>query len=231
MWLYLSTCDPSHIAKSTHTVKECCSVVWLEAFSPPHQFGQTLELSTPVEEIGFVVDTLTSSMAASRARGLALQALEKAWQTSEAGYFTRSLDCVAKYDPNLSSWKMYRPLHQEAAERWSEKLPRWAMIVDGALYPLLPLERYTVGKGGSYWPTPTASQAGKPIRHPSPTRVSKKHGYDLQDKIGETFPLFVGMRVNVLALQWIMGYQMNWTKLEPWAMQWFHSKRKKRSKS
>ena len=29
-----------------------------------------------------------------------------------------------------------------------EKLPKWGMIVDGVLYPLHPLERYTNAKGG-----------------------------------------------------------------------------------
>ena len=90
------------------------------------------------------------------ARISVLRGAEKAWKESEADYFSRSLDCVAKYDQSSSSWRMYRPLLQEVAPEWSEKLPRWGMIVDGALYPLQALEPCTDESAGSYWPTPKA---------------------------------------------------------------------------
>lgn len=84
--------------------------------------------------------------------------MEQAWQESVVDCFMRSLDCVARLSPDLSSWKTYLPLLQEEAPKWSGKLPRWGTIVDGALYPLQALEPCIDGKDGSYWLTPRATE-------------------------------------------------------------------------
>lgn len=177
------------------------------------------------------------------------------------GYFTRSLDCVATLSQDSSFWKTYQPLLPEEEQKWSEKLPKWGMIVDGVLFPLRPLERYIDARGGSCWPTPqaraqtdtpserrrkspcletmvklryatpTASQASKPIREPSPSRQKGEHGEDLQDSIGRLNPESIGKKLCPRWVSVLMGYPTTHTDLEPWAMQWFQFKLEKRSKS
>lgn len=105
---------------------------------------------------------LISSSAGSldHARISLLQDLEKAWKGSEASYFTRSCAFPKKSSPSSYSLKTSQPSQAEEDFASLKKLPRWGMIVDGVLYPLHPLERYTNVKGGSYLPTPGATEGG-----------------------------------------------------------------------
>jgi hypothetical protein len=142
-----------------------------------------------------------------------------------------------------------------------EKLPKWGMTVDGVLFPLLALERYIREKDGSYWPTPTtsdrynpcfkndhdlrkgnlrgvvhyatptASQANKPIREPSPSRKNKSHGEDLQDSIGRLNPESIGKRLSVEFVECLMGYPFKWSALNHLETQSCHVKLEKLFKS
>jgi len=220
-------CGLKFIASWMPTAKVCyCPECKMEILMK-HQYGMTLKPSQ--QEIQNSPKVLISSSAGSRnyARTSALQDLEKAWKESEADYFSRSFAWPKKSSPDSYSWKTFRQLPPLGDCELLKKLPLWGMIVDGVLFPLLPLERYTIAKGGFYWPTPTASQMGKPIRKPSPSRKNKKHGYDLQDRIGERHPELIGKKINAHFLEWMMGYQMNWTELKHWAMQWYLNKQKK----
>lgn len=218
--------DQSPIAKSTPTVKECSCLIWRDNSSQKLLSGMTSE---QCQEL-LSQKKLTSSMEAFLVRTLALQDLEKAWMESEADYFTRSFAWPKKQSPNFYSLKMSVPLQGEVELPLPESLPKWGMIVDGVLYPLKDLWRRKKEKDGFCWPTPTASQAGKPIREPSPSRKNKKHGYDLQDKIGEMDSESIGKKINNQFLEWIMGIPLKWTEPEPWAIQFVLSRLKKRSK-
>ncbi len=219
--------DPLHIAKSIPTAKvyfyHGCPV---ETCQKPQsqQIYVSLQAKTSLEIlISYTEDSL--------ARTSVLQEMEKVWQESEADCFSKCYVYIEKRDQGFAFWKTYRQSVLEEDFKLLKKLPRWGMTVDGALYQLIQSEQCTKEKDGFYWPTITASQAAKPIRQPSPTRKNKKHGYDLQDRIGEKHPELIGKKINVLFLEWMMGYPLNWTELKPWAMQWFLNKRKKRLKS
>ncbi len=255
--LCATTCEQSPTAKSSDTVRQFFCQECLQGTCAEHPSGMTLCHLMETNSM----DTLISYLVASHAKTSALQALEKAWQESEADYFSRSLGCVARLSPDLSFWRMYQPLLLEGDQKWSGKLPRWGMIVGGVLYQLRALERYTSARDGSCWPTPnardwkdtasqgnrkspnlgakvlsmmatpTASQANKPIRAPSPSRAKGEHGEDLQDSIGRLNPESIGKK---LCPQWVsvlMGYPITWTDCEPWAIRSCPSKSKKRFKS
>lgn len=250
-------CDQSPIAKSIPIVKESCCQRWYLENSQVLQFGTMLK---PLNQ--HLCPWLTLYTVDSHARISALQDLEKVWQESEADCFSRSSGYVAKLSLDSSFWKMCQPSQLEEEPKWLDKLPRWGMIVDGALYRLRPLEHYTSEIAGSCWPTPaardwkdsgrepsaqtrkspclpaavmmatpTASQSQKPIRKPSPSRISGNHGDDLQDSIGRLNPESIGKRLCPRWVSVLMGYPTTWTDCEPWAIQWYLSKRKKRSKS
>ena len=98
------------------------------------------------------------------------------------------------------------------------------MIVDGVLYPLKALERVTKGKDGFYWPTPRANKIGgysSPRFRPTLEQTVKMQLIQGSSALG---------RLNPVWIEWLMGYPLQWTDLDHWAMQWFQCKRKKRSK-
>lgn len=170
VWIYLAASEESvshlatglnqlPIAKSTPIVKQCSSQEWPMNHYPTVLSGMTLKHWTEI----YSKEPLTSFTEDFPARILVLQDMEKAWQESEAVYFSRSCDCVAKLSHDLSFWKMFQPLLPEEEQKWLDKLPRWGMTVDGALYPLRQLERYTVARDGSYWLTPSTMEC-LPIR-------------------------------------------------------------------
>lgn len=155
------------------------------------------------------MDSSISFSAGSRncAKTLALQDMEKAWQESEADYFSRSLGCVAKLSQDSSFWKTCLPLLPEEGPKWSDKLPRWGMIVAGALYPLRPWEHHIKGNAGFYLPTPQARaapdcKAERKRKSPSLESILNiKHGTH-------------GLKTNPRCLEWMMGYQIGWTELK-----------------
>lgn len=299
MWLYLTGLDQSPTAKSTPIVKACSSLEWPMEIYRTRLSGTTYE---PFQERIFVsLSTLLSAGSRNYARTSVLQDLERVWQESEAGYFTRSLGCVARLSQDLSFWKTSQPSLLEVEQRWLEKLPKWGMIVAGALYRLRPLERYIKGNAFSCWPTPTtqetehpkmtikngrrqskngithsigladavkmwptpcardwkdkgtepsrlkrnspglpatvmmatptASQANKPVRSPSPSRQKGEHGEDIQDSIGRLNPENIGKRLCPRWVSVLMGFPTWWTDCEAWAMQSCQPKSKKRLKS
>ena len=152
------------------------------------------------------VSILSSAGSRERARTLALQDLEKAWQESEADYSMRSLESLMKLSPDGSSWKMSQLLPHGEALKWSKKLPKWGMIVGGLLSRLLPWERYTKGKGGSYLPTPDASDSSRGPRKYNPKGKSQSE---------RTLTSYAGGKINPIWLEKVMGYPINWTELKP----------------
>lgn len=67
--------------------------------------------------------------------------------------------------------------------------------------------------------TPTASQASKPVRKPSPSTVNGTHGETIQDSIGRLNPEMIGKKLSVKFVESMMGYQTGWTDLNPLEIQ------------
>jgi hypothetical protein len=203
---------------------------------------------------------LTSFMEGFRARTSALQAMEKAWQDSEANYFGRSIAWPKKSSPSSYSLKTSQLSLPGVEPQSLGQLPKWGMIVDGVLYPLQALVRYIVGKGGSFLPTPTTMDNLPPRSIEAQQKVFQTHrkgrtqSCNLREWIhpqmwptpdaanrgarknqnGHHFTLQDATgsgKLNPTWVEWLMGYPKEHTVLEHWAMQWFQNKRKKRSKS
>lgn len=279
VWIYLAESGESHLpytngssqlptVKSTNTARQFFCQECLTGNCQEHLFGTTLCHLMDTNSM----DILISYTVASLAKTSVAQDLEKAWKESEADYFLRSCAWPKKSSPRTYSLKTCQQSQAEGGFKSLEKLPKWGMIVDGVLYPLQALERYTVENDGSCWltpstmehlpvrtgaalersqrrgnstskrkcsgrlneqvayqemwpvATPTASQASKPIRAPSPTRQNGTHGEDLQDSIGRLNPSSIGKKLCVRWTSVLMGYHITYTDLEPWAMRWFQSK-------
>ena len=134
--------------------------------------------------------------------------MEKAWQESEVDYFTRSFAWPKRSSPSSYLLKTSNQLPQEVDYKSLEKLPKWGMIVDGVLYPLHPLEQYMKEKGGSYWPTPMARAA------PDCQSERKRRTPSLECILNQKNGTF-GLKTNPVFLEWLMGYQIEWTELNP----------------
>lgn len=197
------TSDPLPIAKLSRPPKQCSSRGWPQATSPQPQSGMTYQRY----EAATCPTELTSSLVDSHARILALRAMEQAWQESEAAFFMKSQSCVASLSHDSSFWKMSQPSLLEAEPKWLEPLPRWGMTVDGALYPLRPLERHTSGSGGGYLPTLCA-------------RDWKDNGHSpsLKNRNTQSLALEIGGKINPEWGEYFMGYPIGWTEYEAWAM-------------
>ena len=220
-------------SKLTPIVKELSCQEWPIEDWKKLRYGMILELC---QDIPLERKKLILSMEDSHARISVLQDLEKAWKESEAHYFSRSCGWPNKLSQSSYFLRTYHTSSTKVVTGYLPQLPRWGMTVAGVLYPLRPLELCINEKDGSclqkaMYATPTASQASKPIRKPSPTRQNKKHGEDIQESLGRLHPLMIGKKLCPKWISVLMGYLSEWTELEPWAIQWFLSKRKRRLKS
>ena len=140
---------------------------------------------------------------------------------------------------------MYQQSILEDLERSPQKLPKEGMIVDGQLYPLHSLELHTLEKGGSYYPTPTASEggsnsSGKGKRKPTLSTMARKnlwptpkaHDHKGAARASEyrrhspDLPAVAGGKLNPVWVEWLMNYPAGWTELSASVMQWFLSRAK-----
>ena len=97
------------------------------------------------------------------------------------------------------------------------------------------------------WPTPKATRRGDcpsererrtPDLHSAvkmyPTPMSrdwKDSGPTQGNRKSPNLGSVIGGQLNPTWVEWLMGYQLGWTELNAWAMQWFRPKRAKRSRS
>ncbi len=258
MWLYLSGSDQSPTAKSIPIVREfsCLEYPNLPSITP--QSGMTSE--PLILHRGYPMIS-TSSTEAFHAKISALQDMEKAWKESEADYIGNSIAWSKKFVPDLCSSKTYLAYLYGVELRLLTRLPKWGMIRGGVAYQLRPLAHYIKEKGGSCLPTPAArdwkdsgnepsAQARKSPNLPAflqmlPTpqacdankgpakeyipngkQSSMRNLVTLAARLSTT-----GKILNPQFVEWLMGYPIGHTELEDWVMQWFLSRRKKRSKS
>ena len=198
MWIYLACGDsissleseespkPSKatspllpIVKTTDTVKRCFFHGWPRGNFPSHQSG-TMCVHCVAQYFRI---TSISSMEDSPAKTLALPDLERAWEESEADYFSRSFGSSAKYDPDSSSWKTYQRLLFEEQNESLESFAAYGMTLDGAFYPLQMWERITDANDGGCWPTPTVNMVSGGANDQSPTVKAGRHGINLKGAV------------------------------------------------
>ncbi len=191
------------------------------------QFGMISKRCRMMGEIG---PESTSFMEDFHARTLVLQELKKAYLESEVPSSSICSEWLVRLNLSFYSLKTFPKLSKSVELKSLKKLTRWGWTAVGRAFLPQVVEHHIGEIGGFFWPTLTASQAGKPIRKPSLSRILKIHGYDIQDRLGQIYPQTIGKKINPHFLEWMMGFPMNWTELGPWVMQWYQNKRNKPSK-
>lgn len=231
--------EPSPIAKSINTARACycpaCNRVTLAKLPS----GTMCELSN--ENCS---QKSTSSMEASHARTLALLEMERAWKESEADFTLNSGDSLAIYDPVTCSWKTSQLSLFEDLNRLLWTSLRWGMIRDGRMYQPPKLAPVTGETVGSCLPTPRANDSEKrgdfDITNPRnglpaaartlPTPMARDYkNAGGSNRNSLDLPRSVGGNLNPQFVEEIMGYRIAWTESEPSVIQWFLTKRGRRS--
>jgi hypothetical protein len=169
----------------------------------------------------------TSSRAASHARTLALQEMERVWEENEAGYSLRSSDSLASYDRDSFSWKTCQLSLFGGLSAFSWSSLRSGTIVGGRLFQPQKLEPVTFARDGGFVPTPTATDY-KRSYYKQPGGW-KTYALPTLAKMGN----LSGHPKGLLNPEWeeqAMGYPIGWTELGAKEIPWFRKQREKRSK-
>lgn len=216
---------PLPIVNETPTLKLCSCREWLLVNSTVRRYGTTLHRSEAP-----CFQESTSSSEDSHAKTSALQDVVQAWVASEADFTGKCTDSSENADLVSSFSKMFRRSAPVELVKWPSHLPISGMIKDGMLYPLKKLAPPSSDDVGFFLPRPTAKHYG-----------SNKGGG--QGRVGKprhsiwqlaTLGLLPGHPKGVLNreyLEMVMGFPSQWTEIDASVMQWFLSKRKRRSKS
>ena len=186
---------------------------------------------------------LMSSAAGFRARTSASPAMEQDWQASAAGYGKSSPELLGKFDHATRSLKTSQLCFLEGSETFSTTYPRSGMMRNGTVFQLPPLVRLTDATGSGLWRTPDASvvtggaanaedrkkqghaiglhdQVNTPSMWPTPQAQDYKSGtgysHDGKSQTPQLRHLLGGM-LNPTWVEWLMGFPLGWTALEPLA--------------
>jgi len=188
--------------------KSCCSVSETES-CPSFQSGMMSAHST--ENPGR--DKLMSSVADFRAKTFPVQEKAQASPESAADCGRNFPALLAKYDPSSSSWKIPLCLFQGEWALFSETWPRWGMMRNGECWVRIMSAHLTKENASGLWPTPTkhnAKEQDSPAEatRNTPTLCHLARGGD------KTQPRWL----NPQWVEWLMGWPIGWTDLQPLEM-------------
>jgi len=206
--------------------------------------GMTCEPSTG----GHGEDTLTSLPEASPAKTSQQREREPVSKANAPAFGERWRASLARYDRNMHLWRTAQCSLLEGLDVFSETWPRWGMMRNGECWELSTLAPRIEESGSGLWPTPRAKESTEsaeaimrraetgrygvnmnltaavklwPRVHRSPGGASemRRHTPDL--------PTQVGGQLNPPWVEWLMGWPVGWTDLQPLAMdkfqQWLDS--------
>jgi hypothetical protein len=139
---------------------------------------------------------------------------------SEADFGQKWRGSFAKFDHSELKWKTAQCSLLGDSEEFSETWPRWGSMRNGECLERTTPELRTSEKESGFWPTVRASDGERggrgdliqAVRGNSNKHFKARAG---QAKDGERGPL------NPMWTEWLMGWPLGWTELEPLAMDKF----------
>lgn len=200
------------------------------------RFGLTFAVLT--EDRGEAL--LTWYRAGFRAKTSAQQALARELMASDPAYGGKWVESSVRYDPASSTWRTHLCLWDEALQWSSVTLPKWGMTRAGVLWEPTTLPRLMSASASGLWPTPTASLGTKGGRvtprkgreggtlieavsarmYATPTARdwrSGKASQETMDRNSRPLSEQVGGLLNPTWVEWLMGWPIGWTALQPLA--------------
>lgn len=227
-----AVCAPS---KWSPTLVTCCLPASATDFLIASLFGTTCRLLTASPGAGMSM----SSAADSLARTSALPVRAPEFTVSAAGCGPTWRGSLARFDPDLRSWRTAQPSLLGDLDESSVIWPRSGMTAAGQCWELPTLGRRTSATGSGLWPTPTstlgtngglvtpakAREGGTLIEALSarttwPTPLSRDHksGKATQathDKNSRPLSEQVGGSLNPAWVELLMHWPAGWTSLQP----------------
>lgn len=226
---------------------ECLSNESRMGFSQTHQSSVvTLDNGSSLVTPQAIRDWLMSLPADSPASHSVAQAKDSEQTTPETCGPPRSMP-FASFDRDSVSWRTSQlSLLSRTSELFSETWPKAGMVCAGAAYRLRKWERRIIEIGSGYVPTPRANENGDyqydrgdkskprptlagwvkmwPTPRASDGMISKlrskntEHKGRLEDAIALESP---GGYLSPMWVEWLMGWPIGWTGLEPLGMDKF----------
>lgn len=205
------------------------------------QYGMTYE---PSQDINGEI-MLTWFRAAFHAKTYPSQEKEQALKENEADFGQKCLGWFAKYDLNSSSWKIPQLSLVEGLDVFSETWPRSGTMRNGMCSALTTSALRTKETESGLWPTPTTdsarerkkkyAQGGKPLTlavqeaeqmmHPTiygretfPTPRAFMYKDSTKNRGKSNLGEVVGGKLNPDWVEWLMGWPIGWTDLNPLEM-------------
>jgi hypothetical protein len=204
----------SALLSTTSTPQAFCSKDRMTICSRLSRFGMTFAPLT--DDLG--AELLTWFLEGFRAKtSVRLRGRTPLALTEHAlDYGERCGASLAKYDPASSSWKTRQHSLFEEGFESLERLPNSGIMLGGELWEDTTSELPIVEREFGYWPTPTASDA-KAFRPKAETNA-KSCEKDYQQRPAYLYALTFGTIPSSLMWDWLMGFPLGWTRLEPLAM-------------
>jgi len=141
-------------------------------------------------------------------------------KAQEADFIEKCSGLLAWCDHATCSWRTSQRSFLEGWEPFSETWPRAGMTVAGVAWKHRQSERRIAGIGGGcspQWPTPTRSDANGPGKHGTGgmdlrTTVRQRCGQLTDPAMGA---IQAGGKLNPTWVEWLMGWPLGWTELQP----------------
>lgn len=184
--------------KSTRDVGSCCfsgnATVSCHGFLSGMMSQHSTVAHGEVSLKSYVVD--------SRAKTSAEADSDKASTVRGAGYGWKWHGSSAKWNPESSSWKTPQCSLLEGLDEFSGTWPRWGIMLDGELLERRMPGHLTIENESGFWPTPTCQGLNGGSAHRAMLDAESLHAA----MRGKTNPQF---------LEWLMGWPIDWTALQP----------------
>ena len=148
--------------------------------------------------------TSTSSAVGSHAKTSALPGEAPDSQESDLAFGGKCTESFAKWDRSSSSWRTSQHSLTGGWMPFSDRWPTSGSMLNGACFQRDPLERPTSARGCGLLPTPTARDWKDNGQNPS--ELARKTG---------SLATRVGGKLNPTWVEWVMGWPLGWTGLEP----------------
>jgi len=201
---------PSALSRLIPTADPCFSPGSETAPSRSSQSGTTSAPSTGNPGAG----TLTSSPEASPARTSATPAGHEQDSTGqEAGSGSRCSESSARCSPPSFSLRTAQLCVFEASTEFSPALPSWGTMRRGAVSERKRPADLARGGGCGSWPRPTASMSTHGWGQ-TRQRQGNRYGKQVRENVKREKEA-QGWRPRVNLLEWILGWPIGWSGLEP----------------
>lgn len=192
------------------------------------RFGLTCEVLT--EDHG--EDLLTWFRGASPAPTLRCAGTEPAWTVKLAGFGWSSAASSMKYDLGARLWRTRQCSLLGGLAEYSETWPNWGSMHDGECSAHTMPGWITCANVSGLWPTPTASdEKGSVLPETAKKRAEKSsRGVRLPEHL-TLKGLLPGGRHNPEFSEWLMGWPLQWSAIEPLEMAKFQEWQQQHSPS